>query len=1150
MGTLKLLCVTVLMHQICLITGIVIDLPDGKVEGTTSTSRAGTTFSSFLAMRYAEPPIEELRFELARPVKQWNGVYDATAEKHTCYQVNQDSEKENEDCLFINVFTPKDLQANVEADIPVLVFIHGGGFISGAGYIIEGGVGPNFFMDSNVILVAFNYRLGPFGFLSSGDEVIPGNLGLKDQVLALKWVQSNIGYFGGDKDKVTIFGQSAGSAAVSYHLLSPQSQGLFRGAILESGTALDPWAYQRDQVDLSFLTAARIDLQFETNRNSTDLLAFMKNVSATDIDQASYVLSQILETSANVQISKGFFYAPVIEIEHPDAFLSGRMYELFESGNFNKVPVIIGINSDESLGLLENGDRLYEIFQDYDDLPRILTPHDLHLDYATENTVGHLIKDFYAGNDTFKDNLALGIHFHSAHDFDKASIKQAELQSQYVPVYFYEFTYSGPMGNNNDKLAGTGNVTHAEELNYMFSKWYSTEIPDNTDLTYFPQEDRNVHYYFMTLWSNFVKYLNPTPGNDEVLQNVKWAAVDPTQFKFLNIGKDLVMTSGYPKSDSYVFWQNIFDQYAVKPLDTFSIEQSSPEMALLRRIYVCLLFCSCFYFWHADGIIIELPNGKVEGITKVTRAGTTFHEFLALRYAQPPVGPLRFKPPLPLEPWTDVYNATEERNICYQVQFNKPTENEDCLFLNVFTPKDIASSNEPDLPVMIYIHGGGFVIGSGLIDDGGTGPDFFMNYDVILVSINYRLGPFGFLSTGDLVIPGNLGLKDQVMALKWVQENIAYFGGDPDKVTIFGQSAGAASVSYQLLSPTSAGLYRAAILDSGSALCPWAYQRSQVEISYETAALIDPRFETNRNSSDLLTFLKDVDASKIDEASAALSITLGNSGNVEISKGFFYAPVVEADHEGAFLTELMYESFENGRFNRVPILMGLVAEESLMNIGNEYLSDLFRDYDQHPTYLVPFDMHISNQDDLRAVGYELINFYGGDVGFENDTLRGIQFHSGNDFDKAIVKQAELQSTYTPTYFYEFAYVGIMGNNPSQTLPGSANVTHSEELYYLFSRYYNENITDNTNLTYFPVDDQNVQRRMITLWTNFGKYLNPTPEKDEVLQNVTWPTVQPDSFQYLYIGKDLEVKSDAPKNYEITFWQYLYDSYAIRPYDTY
>lgn len=150
------------------------------------------------------------------------------------------------------------------------------------------------------------------GYMSTGDDVIPGNLGSKDQILALKWVQQNVRYFGGDPDKVTLFGQSAGAASISYLLLSPLAEGkfnyyysmekcivcsilgLFRGVILESGAALDPWAYQRDQVEITYQTAALIDSRFETNRNSTELLSFLQSVPAKDLDDASYTISKRL----------------------------------------------------------------------------------------------------------------------------------------------------------------------------------------------------------------------------------------------------------------------------------------------------------------------------------------------------------------------------------------------------------------------------------------------------------------------------------------------------------------------------------------------------------------------------------------------------------------------------------------------------------------------------------------------------------------------------------------------------------------------------------------------------------------------------------------------------------------------------------------
>ncbi|XP_050301907.1 venom carboxylesterase-6-like [Anthonomus grandis grandis] len=550
-------------------TSIVIELPKGKIEGLTNTTRNGTTYHSFLALRYAQPPIGKLRFKPPVPVEPWIDTYDGRAEKFICYQVKRDSYKENEDCLFLNVFTPVDLNSSFTANRTVMVWIHGGGFIAGAGYMIEGGAGPKFFMDQGIVLVSINYRLGPFGFLSTGDIVMPGNAGLKDQVLALKWVQDNIAYFGGDPDKVTIFGQSAGSASVSYQLLSPLSKGLYRGAILESGSALSPWAYQRNETEITFMTAQLINSSF-TSRNTTEVLQFLQSASAIDIDNASFVVSASFDNPATAQISKGFVYAPVIEVPHEEAFLTEKQWGLFESGRYNKVPIFIGMNSEESMTLMHANST--ETWDAYDNNPSIMVPYDLHINNTDiKKSIGWEIWNQFTDGEGFNNDLVKGIRYHSVHDFDKASIKQAELMSNHSDVYFYQFSYSGLMGYFGYRLAGCGNVSHAEELYYLFSKWYSNDIPDNTDMSYFPEADQKVHFRIMALWTNFAKYLNPTPPfvDVDLLQNVTWELVKPNEFRYLDIGKDLIMMTGYPKEKKYLFWDTLYKKYAVPPLDTF-----------------------------------------------------------------------------------------------------------------------------------------------------------------------------------------------------------------------------------------------------------------------------------------------------------------------------------------------------------------------------------------------------------------------------------------------------------------------------------------------------------------------------------------------------------------------------------------------------
>lgn len=186
-----------------------------------------------------------------------------------------------------------------------------------------------------------------------------------------------------------------------------------------------------------------------------------------------------------------------------------------------------------------------------------------------------------------------------------------------------------------------------------------------------------------------------------------------------------------------------------------------------------------------------------------------YQEFKGIPYAEPPIGKLRFKAPVKHKGWKLIRNAREHGPNC--------EVSEDCLYLNVYT-----MSLKCKRSVMVYIHGGSFNSGSG--DSTLFGPSYFMKENVVIVTLNYRLGAFGFLSTGDEVIQGNNGLKDQLMALKWVKQNIEAFGGDVNSITIFGESAGSASVEYLILSPLAKGLFHRAISESGSSLCPWAFK--------------------------------------------------------------------------------------------------------------------------------------------------------------------------------------------------------------------------------------------------------------------------------------------------------------------------------------
>jgi para-nitrobenzyl esterase len=213
---------------------------------------------------------------------------------------------------------------------------------------------------------------------------------------------------------------------------------------------------------------------------------------------------------------------------------------------------------------------------------------------------------------------------------------------------------------------------------------------------------------------------------------------------------------------------------------------------------------------QADGLTVQVQQGTLHG------AGSDIRVFKGIPYASPPIGPLRWRPPQAAPQWTGVRDATETGASCLQPSNAKSSE--DCLYLNVWTPAKQASER---LPVMVWIHGGGFVAGSGS-NMGGGGGERLARKDVVVVSLNYRLGVFGFLAHPELTAEsshnssGNYGLLDQIAALRWVKQNVSAFGGNPKNVTVFGESAGATSIGYLLVSPLAKGLFQRAILESPS----------------------------------------------------------------------------------------------------------------------------------------------------------------------------------------------------------------------------------------------------------------------------------------------------------------------------------------------
>jgi para-nitrobenzyl esterase len=309
------------------------------------------------------------------------------------------------------------------------------------------------------------------------------------------------------------------------------------------------------------------------------------------------------------------------------------------------------------------------------------------------------------------------------------------------------------------------------------------------------------------------------------------------------------------------------------------------------------------------------PEVRTEYGPVVGTRGAGYQAFLGIPYAAPPVGDLRWRAPEPPEAWEAPRPANERGPRCTQSGFGLPASGEeDCLYLNVHAP-DPRPSNAP---VMVWIHGGGFVFGEGLQIDGGTAGDLLAReHGVVVVSMNYRLGAFGFLAHPDLEPEGgpvgNFGLADQQAALAWVRDNIEAFGGDPENVTIFGESAGGVSVCAHLVAPGSAGLFHRAITQSG--LCDTPY-RAPGDAQSQGAALAEAL--GCGGSDDVLACMRAVESDAVLAADPATDAGLGALR--------LHWPV----RDGVFLPNDFRVQLAAGEVNRVPTMLGWNADEGTL----------------------------------------------------------------------------------------------------------------------------------------------------------------------------------------------------------------------------
>jgi para-nitrobenzyl esterase len=507
-------------------------------------------------------------------------------------------------------------------------------------------------------------------------------------------------------------------------------------------------------------------------------------------------------------------------------------------------------------------------------------------------------------------------------------------------------------------------------------------------------------------------------------------------------------------------------------------------MQPLRRSLVLLAMLIAPFAAYGDspGPQVRTESGVVEG-----KQTGSVRIFLGIPYAAPPVGDLRWKPPVPPAKWTGVRKAAEFGAHCLQgpifgdMTFHDSGGSEDCLSLNVWSP---AKTSEAKLPVMVWIYGGGFVAGA--TSESRQDGEQLAQQGVVVVSMNYRLGIFGFLVHPDLAkesgrnSAGNYGLLDQLAALGWVHQNIAAFGGDPANVTIFGESAGSFSVSAQMASPLAKGLFEKAIGESGAAF-------SSSGLAFEPLAVReekDSKLVSSTFGVQTIAELRALPAQKLLDP-------FGKPGQA----AFAFGP----DVDGYFLPESVPAIFAAGKQNDVPLLAGWNHDEGSFEV-------VFNP--QKPTV---DSMKATAQKEFGAKADEFLRLYPATT--DAQALRSMEDFAGDRFIAwSTWRWIEAQATTgkQPVYRYRFDL-----GPPADPKGPQLGAYHSSEIEYVFGQ-----LDSKAHVEWRPSDRQ-LSAQMQKYWANFARSGDPNGEGLP-----KWPAYSSSSgWQVMYLDEKSEAHKD-------------------------
>uniref|UniRef100_A0A6Q2XUM9 Carboxylesterase type B domain-containing protein n=1 Tax=Esox lucius TaxID=8010 RepID=A0A6Q2XUM9_ESOLU len=551
----------------------------------------------YLGVPYAASPVGEKRFLPPEPPSSWSGIKNATHFAPVCPQnihnavpeimmpvwftFNLDMvasyiQDQNEDCLYLNIYVPtedglmkcrdtlhlnrthakkqgedvSDNDGDEDEDIrdtgakPVMVYIPGGSYMEGTGNMIDGSVLASY---GNVIVITLNYRVGVLGFLSTGDQAAKGNYGLLDQIQALRWISENIGYFGGDSNRITVFGSGIGASCVSLLTLSHHSEGLFHRAIIQSGSALSSWAVNYQPVKYTRLLAEKVGCNVLDTLDMVDCLRkkTSRELVEQDIQPARYHVA----------------FGPVIDGD----VIPDDPEILMEQGEFLNYDIMLGVNQGEGLRFVDNvvdsedgvsGNDFDFSVSDFVD--------SLYGYPEGKDTLRETIKFMYtdwADRDNPETRRKTLVALFTDHQWVEPSVVTADLHARYgSPTYFYAFYHHC----QSLMKPAWSDAAHGDEVPYVFG------IPmiGPTDLfpCNFSKNDIMLSAVVMTYWTNFAKTGDPNkpvPQDTKFIhtkanrfEEVAWSKYNPQDQLYLHIGLKPRVRDHY-RATKVAFWKHL-----------------------------------------------------------------------------------------------------------------------------------------------------------------------------------------------------------------------------------------------------------------------------------------------------------------------------------------------------------------------------------------------------------------------------------------------------------------------------------------------------------------------------------------------------------------------------------------------------------------